>query len=136
MSLVLAANFLKSSSKCLLPFVSSGTRGKIHKLGIFGQKVSKKAIFLVFEGFWLITSIFVISFGWKLPRIFSLVSANVFEFQLSCKNSEFGIFSLDYSKMFIFRLLLDFLTYNFKFWSYFWLKTLKPPQVISSFVFE
>ena len=45
LSLVLAENFLKSSTKCLLACASSGIRGKIQNWGFFGQKVSKIAIF-------------------------------------------------------------------------------------------
>ena len=48
--------------------------------------------FRLFLEFWLITSVFDISFSWKLPKIFSLVSSSVFEYRYSCKNSEFGIF--------------------------------------------
>ena len=79
----LAENFLKSSPKCLLACVSSGTRGKIQNWGFFWPKSVKKWPFLpkiqFFEGFWLITSIFVISFGWKLPKVFSYVSYSVWE---------------------------------------------------------
>ena len=46
---------------------SSGIRGKIQNWGFFVQKVSKNGHFLpkihLFEGFRLITSIFVIRFG-------------------------------------------------------------------------
>ena len=38
-------NSLKSSPKCLLACVSSGTRGKIQNWGFFGQKVSKNGHF-------------------------------------------------------------------------------------------
>ena len=42
----------KSSRKCLLTCMSSGTRGKIQNLGFFGQKVSKIAIFAKNLVFW------------------------------------------------------------------------------------
>ena len=45
MSLVLAENFLKSSPKCLLACVSSGTRGKIQNGGFFWPKSVKNGHF-------------------------------------------------------------------------------------------
>ena len=63
--------------------VSSGTHGKIQNGGFFWPKSVKKWPFLpkiqFFEGFWPITSIFVISFGWKLPKVFFYVSTSVCE---------------------------------------------------------
>ena len=55
LSLVLAENFLKSSSKYLLVCASSGTCGKIQNWGFFWPKNVKKLPFLpkiqFFEGF-------------------------------------------------------------------------------------
>ena len=41
LSLVLAENFLKSSPKCLLACLSSGTRGKVQNWGFFWPKSVK-----------------------------------------------------------------------------------------------
>ena len=55
--------------------------GKNSKIGHFWPKSVKKWPSLpkiqFFEGFWLLTSIFVISFGLKLPKVFSWVSSSV-----------------------------------------------------------
>ena len=73
-----------------------------------------------FGGFWLITSNFDISFGWKLPKTFSLVPSSVFEYPNPCKNSESGIFlALIAQKLALFSpfwAFSQFLTYNNSFW--------------------
>ena len=61
--------------------------------GIFLAFIAQKLVlFSPFLEFWLITSVFDISFGWKLSKIFSLVSSSVFEYPNPCENSESGIF--------------------------------------------
>ena len=141
MSLVLAESFLKSSPKCLLACVSSGTRGKIQNWGFFGQKVLKNCHFCQkssFWRFWLIASIFVISYGWKLLITFSLVSSGLFEYLYPCENSKSGIFLVFYPKVGIFlhNLVFWFLLSYFKFGNKFGWKLVKTFSLVPSSVFD
>ena len=73
------------------------------------------AIFKVSEGFRLITSTFVISFGCKLPKVFSYVSTSVSEQWYRWENSKLGIFLAKSVKKLPFFSFLRFSTNNFKF---------------------